>query len=199
MVQKLQTLQETPSQTAGPFVHIGMVPTYAGLSGIYDLEIGAATFVDGAIGEIVEISGTIADGSGALLRDAMFESWQADANGLFPGQDGADPKFSGWARVCADPESGKWTLRTIKPGRSVNRDGRQQAPHIAIWIVARGVNVGLQSRIYFEDEDNDSDPVLSRIEHKHRIDTLIAKKTGDGTYSFDIRLQGDDETVFFDM
>lgn len=199
MVQKLDTLPETPSQTAGPFVHIGTVPTYAGLGGIYGLEIGGATYEDGAKGQLIEISGTIVDGAGAVLRDAMFEVWQADANGKYPGEEGADPKVSGWARVCADAESGEWTLRTVKPGKTPARSGGQQAPHIAIWIVARGINMGLQSRIYFDDEDNASDPVLSRIEHRHRVETLIAKKSGDGRYAFDIRLQGDNETVFFDM
>lgn len=199
MAQKLGTLQETPSQTAGPFVHIGTNPTYAGLGGIYETEIGQATFEDGAQGEVITITGTVIDGAGAVLRDAMFETWQADANGIYPGGQGADPKVSGWARVCADPESGEWKLHTIKPGGSRNRNGALQAPHIAIWIVARGINIALQSRIYFEDEDNANDPVLSRIEHRHRVDTLVAKKTGNGTYSFDIRLQGENETVFFDM
>lgn len=199
MAQKLDTLQETPTQTAGPFIHIGTVPGYAGLSGIYETEFGQATFAEGARGEIVEITGTVIDGAGGVMRDAMFEVWQADAQGLYPGQEGADPMVSGWARVCADPESGAWTLRTIKPGASINRDGRRQAPHIALWIVARGINTGLQSRIYFDDEDNSADPVLTRIEHKHRIETLLARKTADGAYRFDIRLQGDGETVFFDM
>jgi protocatechuate 3,4-dioxygenase alpha subunit len=199
MPQKLDTLQETPSQTAGPFVHIGMVPTYAGMGGIYEEEIGTTTFSDDAKGDVIEITGTIIDGAGFVMRDGMFEAWQADANGIYPGQDGVDPSVSGWARVCVDPESGEWTLRTIKPGSSVNRDGNEQAPHIAIWVVARGINIGLQTRIYFDDEDNSSDPVLSRIEHKHRIETLLAKKTEDGKYRFDIRLQGEGETVFFDM
>jgi protocatechuate 3,4-dioxygenase alpha subunit len=80
-------------------------------------------------------------------------------------------------------------------------DGRLMAPHISLWIVARGINTGLQTRIYFEDEDaaNAECPVLGRIEHKERILTLLAKKTGAGTYRFDIRLQGDNETVFFDI
>jgi protocatechuate 3,4-dioxygenase alpha subunit len=199
MVQKLDTLQETPSQTAGPYVHIGTVPSYAGLGDIYADEFGRATFADGAKGEVIEITGRVFDGTGAVLRDAMFEVWQADAAGKYPGQEGADPKITGWARVCADPESGEWGLRTIKPGRTINRDGRAQAPHIAIWIVARGINVGLQSRIYFDDEDNEGDPVLARIEHTHRIETLLAKTGDAGAYRFDIRLQGEGETVFFDM
>ncbi|MDW3204391.1 MAG: protocatechuate 3,4-dioxygenase subunit alpha [Alphaproteobacteria bacterium] len=199
MVQQLTTLRETSSQTAGPFVHIGTVPGYAGLTGIYQHDLGQSTFDDGAGGEVIEISGTVIDGTGGVVRDAMFEVWQADARGLYPGQHGADPKVTGWARVCADPESGKWTLKTIKPGSTKNRDGKRQAPHIAVWIVARGINTGLQSRIYFDDEDNTSDPILSRIEHKHRVATLIATKLSNGVYAFDIRLQGDGETVFFDL
>ena len=199
MVQKLNTLQESPSQTAGPFVHIGTVPTYAGLEGVYATELGQSTFSEGAKGEIIEISGRIIDGAGGVMRDALFEVWQADSQGLYPGQDGADPNVSGWARVCADPEDGKWTLKTVKPGRVAMRDGRMQAPHIAIWIVARGINVGLQTRIYFDDEDNSADLILARIEHKHRVETLLAKKQTEGRYAFDIRLQGEGETVFFDM
>ena len=74
-----------------------------------------------------------------------------------------------------------------------------QAPHIELWIVARGINIGLQTRIYFEDEDNAADPLLARIEQRPRVETLIAKKTGEGRYRFDIRLQGEKETVFLDL
>ena len=74
-----------------------------------------------------------------------------------------------------------------------------QAPHIALWIVGRGINTGLQTRIYFADEDNAGDPVLSRIEQRPRIETLLAQPLGDGHYRFDIRLQGAGETVFLDM
>ena len=73
------------------------------------------------------------------------------------------------------------------------------APHISLWIVARGINLGLQTRLYFEDEDNTQCPVLARIEHRARIDTLIARRTGEGEYRFDIILQGENETVFFDI
>jgi len=79
------------------------------------------------------------------------------------------------------------------------RGGGFQAPHIAVWIVARGLNIGLQTRIYFEGDDHAGDPVLDRIEQRNRVETLIAKKTGDGRYRWDIRLQGEDETVFLDM
>lgn len=199
MVQKLDTLIETPSQTAGPYVHIGCMPTYAGNAGAYDHEIGESPIADGAKGEVIEITGEVIDGTGWALRDAMMESWQPDAEGIFPGQDGADPKVSGYCRFAADAETGKFTLRTVKPGAVAARGGKMQAPHISLWVVARGINVGLQTRIYFEDEDNSGDPLLSRIEQRNRVETLIAKKTGDGQYTFNVVLQGDNETVFLDI
>jgi protocatechuate 3,4-dioxygenase alpha subunit len=133
-----------------------------------------------------------------VLRDALIESWQADAAGMYPGH-GADPAVNGWARLAADFDSGEWRLDTIKPGRVPFLDGRRMAPHIALWIVARGINLGLQTRMYFEDEDNSDCPVLARIEHRDRVQTLMAKRTAPGAYRFDIVLQGDSETVFFDM
>lgn len=194
MVQPLDTRRETASQTAGPYVHIGCIPTFTGITTIYPEDLGLSPISDGAKGEIVTITGSVYDGSGAALRDAMLESWQADAAGVYPGQKGADPKVSGFCRFAADKDTGEYTLRTVKPGRAGG-----QAPHIALWLTARGINTGLQTRLYFEDEDNEGDPVLSRIELRSRVATLIAKKTGAGSYRFDIRIQGDDETVFLDM
>ncbi|MEL6571216.1 MAG: protocatechuate 3,4-dioxygenase subunit alpha [Pseudomonadota bacterium] len=199
MTQLLHTLLETPSQTAGPYVHIGCTPTIAGIEGVYPEDLGLRPFVEGAKGEIIEITGSIFDGTGWAMRDAMMESWQADANGVYPGQDGADPAVLGFCRFAADKDSGEFTLRTIKPGAPTDRTGRVMSPHISLWIAARGINIGLNTRIYFEDEDNDTDPLLARIEQRPRIDTLIAKKTGPGNYRFDIRLQGDGETVFLDL
>ncbi|SNR44539.1 protocatechuate 3,4-dioxygenase subunit alpha [Paracoccus sediminis] len=199
MVQPLNSLTESASQTAGPYVHIGLMPTYAGNAGYYDQEIGVSPIADGAMGEVIQIVGSVYDGTGWALRDALIESWQADSAGRFPGQDGADPAVSGHCRFAADAVTGEFTLRTVKPGRVPSRHGRAFAPHISLWIVARGINTGLQTRIYFEDEDNTGDPLLARIEQRPRADTLIAKKTGDGAYRFDIRLQGDGETVFLDI
>ncbi len=118
---------------------------------------------------------------------------------MFPGHEGADPNFTGHCRFAADAETGEFTLRTVKPGAYSGRGGTQNAPHISLWIVARGVNIGLNTRIYFEDEDNDSDPLLNRIEQRSRVQTLLAKKTSEGKYRFDIRLQGQGETVFLDL
>jgi len=194
MTQTLEILSETPSQTGGPYVHIGCIPSLAGITGVYPQDLGRSPIAEGARGQIVTITGAVLDGTGWALRDAMLESWQADSAGLYPGQPGADPAVSGFARFAADAETGEFTLRTVKPGRV----GRM-APHIAIWIAARGINIGLQTRIYFEDEDNADDPVFRALEHKHRLPTLLAKRTGPAVYRFDIRLQGEDETVFLDM
>ncbi len=199
MVQKLEMLPETPSQTAGPYVHIGLMPSYTGNGQIFEQELGESPIAEGAQGEIIEIKGSVYDGTGWAMRDALIESWQPDAQGRFAEQDGADPKVSGFCRFAADADSGEFTLRTVKPGPVALRDGRVQAPHISLWIVARGINLGLQTRIYFEDEDNSADPLLARIEQRPRVETLIARKTGDGQYRFDIRLQGDGETVFLDI
>lgn len=199
MVQPLDTLIETPSQTAGPYVHIGLMPTYAGNPNYYQEEIGVSPISGEARGTVIEIVGSVYDGTGWAMRDALIESWQADAAGKFPGQEGADPAVSGLCRFAADAVTGEFTLRTIKPGRVPSRYGKAFAPHIALWVVARGINIGLQTRIYFEDEDNSEDPLLARIEQRPRVETLIAKKIGENKYRFDIRLQGAGETVFLDI
>ena len=199
MVQALGTLQETPSQTAGPYVHIGCIPTFAGVTGVYPEDLGLRAVEAGAKGAPITITGSVFDGIGWAMRDAMLESWQADAAGKYPGQSGADPKVNGFCRFAADASTGEFTLQTIKPGAVPFRGGGFQAPHIALWITARGINIGLSTRIYFEDEDNDSDPLLARIEQRHRVETLLAKKTGADAYRFDIHLQGAAETVFLDL
>ncbi|MGR3342125.1 MAG: protocatechuate 3,4-dioxygenase subunit alpha [Paracoccaceae bacterium] len=198
MSQKLHPLSELPSQTAGPYVHIGCIPTFAGLGGVYPQDLGLRAIENGAKGAKITIRGSVFDGTAARVRDAMLESWQADAAGLFADQPGADPMVNGFCRFAADGETGEFTMNTVKPGPVRHLDG-YQAPHIALWIVARGINTGLQTRIYFDDEDNSADPVLARVQPQARIETLIAKKTGQGEYRFDIRLQGDAETVFLDI
>ncbi|MEH6647305.1 protocatechuate 3,4-dioxygenase subunit alpha [Sulfitobacter sp.] len=204
MVQKLEYLNESPSQTAGPYVHIGCTPNFTGID-IYGGDLGASMKTGPVQGQEITIKGIVNDGTGTPLRDAMIEIWQPDAAGLFPSANEtrgkADPNFTGWGRSPGDMTTGEFTFDTVKPGAVPFPDGRMQAPHITAWVVARGINVGLQTRIYFEDEPdaNAADPILSRIEHQNRIPTLLAKKTGTGNYRFDIRLQGPDETIFFDI
>ena len=197
-------LKETPSQTAGPYVHIGLAPGAAGFD-IYREELGWDIAGPNAAGERIRVEGLVIDGTGAPVKDVLLEAWQANAAGVYAHPESAgevEQDFRGWGRVITDFATGEWGFDTVKPGATLGRNGQMQAPHINLWIVARGINVGLNTRLYFEDEDNSSDPVLNSIEWEHRRATLVAKrtetKTGN-TYRFDIRLQGDGETVFFDI
>jgi protocatechuate 3,4-dioxygenase alpha subunit len=204
MVQKLDYLRESPSQTAGPYVHIGCTPNFTGIE-IFGHDLGTKMITGPILGTQITIKGTVFDGTGTPLRDAMIEIWQPDAAGLFPSANetrgASDPNFTGWGRSPGDMETGEFTFHTVKPGSVPFPDGRMQAPHITAWIVARGINIGLHTRIYFEDEveANATDPILSRIEHQNRIPTLLAKKQDDGSYRFDVHLQGPMETIFFDI
>ena len=186
---RANSLRESPSQTAGPYVHIGCVPNFCGIEGVYGADLGRHPLDDRARGEPLTIAGTCYDGVGAPLTDALIEIWQADADGNLPSD---DAHFTGWARQAADLETGEWVFQTIRPGPTA--DG--QAPHILIWIAARGINLALQTRMYFPDEDNTGDPVLALCQD--RAATLIAMKTDDAAYRFEIHLQGPNETVFFD-
>lgn len=205
MAQPLDYLRETPSQTAGPYVHIGLAPGAAGFE-IFETELGQDIAGPNAAGERIEIEGTVFDGTGAPMKDVLIEVWQANAAGIHPHP--ADPRaaevedgFRGWGRVISDFDTGLWSVATVKPGAVKGRSNRMMAPHLSLWIVARGINVGLQTRMYFGDEGaaNAADPVLNLIEQAHRRATLIAERTAPGRYRFDIHLQGDRETVFFDI
>ena len=204
MVQALGYLKESASQTAGPYVHIGLTPNFSGISGVYDGDLGATMVGDKTLGRRITITGRVLDGTGTPLKDALIEIWQADTAGLYNSpselRGSADPNFQGWGRCPTHGETGEYRFETIKPGRVPFRDGRLMAPHISFWIVARGINLGLNTRLYFGDEEaaNAEDPVLARIEHRVRVPTLIAPMDGD-TYRFDIHLQGEKETVFFDI
>ncbi|MEX2518567.1 MAG: protocatechuate 3,4-dioxygenase subunit alpha [Paracoccaceae bacterium] len=196
--------KETPSQTAGPYVHIGCVPNFCGIGGVYAEDLGASMLRAGARGERITIRGAVLDGFGAALKDALVEIWQADAAGLYNSPEetrgAADPNFTGFGRKAGDYTTGEWVFETIRPGATPFPDGRMQAPHVTFWIVARGVNLGLHTRMYFPEDQAalKADPVLSRLEHQSRAATLIAARTGPAEYRFDIRLQGAEETVFFD-
>ena len=203
-----QELHETPSQTGGPYVHIGLLPQQANIK-VFENNFNNQLVQENTLGERIRLEGQVFDGLGLPLRDVLIEIWQADANGVYPStadiQDKVvDPNFLGWGRTGADFETGFWSFNTIKPGSVLGRKGTTQAPHIALIIFARGINIGLNTRVYFEDEAeaNAQDPVLKGIEWAPRRQTLIAKREerdGEVVYRFDIRVQGEDETVFLDI
>ena len=204
--------RETASQTAGPYVHIGLAPKVAGFD-IFENDFGNVLVGAKTLGQRIRIEGRVHDGIGTVLKDVLIEIWQANAAGKYahpgdrqPGK-AVDPAFRGWGRACTDFETGLYAFETVKPGPVEGRDGRLMAPHVNAWIVARGINTGLNTRIYFSDEAeaNARDPVINLIEWEARRATLIARRqdkaaeNGATVYRFDIRLQGEDETVFFDV
>ena len=144
------------------------------------------------------------------MRDALVEIWQASAEGKYnhPAdrqEKPTDDSFRGWGRTEADFETGLWVFETVKPGPVIGRSGRgTMAPHVNFWIVARGINIGLNTRMYFADEAeaNAKDPVLNLIEDGSRRSTLIARREvrdGKPVYTFNIYLRGERETVFLDV
>ena len=202
-------MRETASQTAGPYVHIGLAPQQAGFD-IFENNFGNVLTSEATRGERIRIEGRVYDGIGTVVKDALVEIWQANAQGKYahPGDQqpdkSPDPAFRGWGRACTDFDTGLYSFETVKPGVVIGRNGRLMAPHINVWIVARGINLGLHTRMYFSDEAdaNAGDAVLNIIEWEARRQTLVAQRetrAGQIVYRFDIRLQGEAETVFFDI
>jgi len=188
--------KETPSQTVGPFYAIGLTRQPMNLMATESTQ-----------GQRIRIEGQVFDGDGVAIPDVMVEIWQANAYGRYNHPDDKQEKpldqtFTGWGRSGTD-EKCFYRFETIKPGPVPGNDGSVQAPHINVVIFARGMLVHAFTRIYFDDEAaNDNDPVLLSVKSKARRNTLIAKRgeqDGAVVYRFDIRLQGGNETVFFDM
>jgi len=191
---------ETSSQTVGPFVHIGLYPAVSGIlarSRTYGNQLATTQ----AYGQRVRVEGQIIDGNGETVRDALLEFWQADGHGHYahpadPQAEYADVGLSGFGRSVTDPDTGKWTLESIKPGAVRDLNQRPMAPHINLALFARGLNIHLHSRIYFDDEvkANALDPVLQQCVPAPRRQTLIARRketTQDPcVYQFDMVLQG---------
>ncbi|MGO9123574.1 MAG: protocatechuate 3,4-dioxygenase subunit alpha [Terriglobales bacterium] len=184
-----------PSQTAGPYLHIGMtatrsVPRIAGPA---------------VKGERVGLTCRVIDGDGNAVNDAMIEIWQADANGKYNHPDdtqekAADPAWFGFGRA-ATTEDGSCKFETIRPGRVPGPGNALQAPHLTLAIFARGMLKQLYTRVYFAgDPANSDDPILALVPPPRR-ETLLAQpdSAGAGRWRFDIHLQGDQETVFFDV
>src|SRR4051812_26267067 len=174
MPQPLNYLKETASQTAGPYVHIGLIPAMAGFD-IFEKNFSNVLVTPNTPGERITLEGKVIDGSGTPLRDVLLEIWQANAAGRYnhPADRSIgvlDDEFRGWGRAGSDFESGLVTFETIKPGAIMDKTGRKEAPHVNVWIVARGINIGLNTRLYFSDEEaaNAADPVLNLIEQVRR-------------------------------
>lgn len=180
----------TPSQTVGPFLHVGMV-----------WDDGPFVVPEGTP-DALRIVGVVYDGDDGPVPDALIETWQADPDGRYDHPD--DPRgavrpsvagYRGYGRCHTDAD-GQYSIVTVKPGPVVI-DGAAQAPHIDVCVFARGLQHQVVTRIYFPDETaaNDADPVLSAVPPSRRH-TLVAVPD-DNSLWFDIRLQGTDETVFF--
>lgn len=189
-------MKQTPSQTVGPFFHDGLMKL-----AVDDLD------PDRAAGSAIRIHGAVIDGAGDAVGDAMVEIWQADGGGRYrhpvDGRSSDVPSsFIGFGRVAAT-EDGTYHLDTAMPGTVPGRDGTVQAPHLNVQVFARGLLNHVCTRIYFAGNPaNDADPVLATVPEDRRA-TLLAQPDGemDGVarYRFDIVLQGDGETVFFDV
>lgn len=189
--------RQTPSQTVGPYFAYGLTARQ------YNYQ--HSSIADGTVageeveGERIRIEGRVLDGDGSPVPDAMIEIWQADAQGRYAHP--ADPRgsnagFTGFGRfgTGTDP-SCRFLFDTVKPGASAEGG----APHLNVIVFMRGLLTHVYTRIYFADEAsaNAGDPVLSAVPEDRR-DTLIATRDG-STYHFDIHMQGDRETVFFDV
>jgi len=191
--------ERTPSQTVGPFLHIGLAPADYNFRVLF----GSSLAGPGVAGVPIEIEGAIRDGEGNVLPDALVEIWQADSDGRYPhpadGRPVRSNSFRGFGRAATDA-AGQFHFATVKPGAVPAPGGGLQAPHINVGIFARGLLKRLFTRIYFAGEAlNAGDPILALVPEGRRH-TLMAQPetTHPGRFRFDIRLQGADETVFFD-
>jgi protocatechuate 3,4-dioxygenase alpha subunit len=184
------SLQTTTSQTIGPYLHIGL--TWLNTDTIAPPD---------ADGERVRVEGRVIDGLGQPVSDAMLEIWQADDRGRYAHPE--DPRsnkaaFRGFGRIPTDAQ-GRFAFSTVKPGSVPGPRGEPQAPHLLISLFARGLLKHLVTRLYFPGEPaNDSDAILALVDPDRRP-TLIARSSADGILTWDIVLQGERETVFFDL
>lgn len=188
---------QTPSQTVGPYFSLRL-----GGSG----QNVIATPAEG--GERIVVTGTVFDGEGDPIEDAVLEFWQANPGGRYHHPDDSrsielDPNFTGFARVLSDFATGVYRLETVRPGRVPDPEGAFQAPHISVVVQARGMLNPVFTRLYFSDEveANEDDLVLRSVARARRH-TLVARHLAAAktpTFEFDIKFQGDDETVFFDF
>ncbi|MEP7088311.1 MAG: protocatechuate 3,4-dioxygenase subunit alpha [Gemmatimonadota bacterium] len=182
----------TPFQTVGPFFAICLC------------EPGSARVAtEYATGRRITMDGTVSDGAGAAIPDALVEIWQANAAGRYAHPDDhqakpLDPNFTGYGRAPTDDE-GRFSIETIMPGRVPGPGDSLQAPHLLLGILARGILTRLVTRVYFDGEPSNADDAILALVPADRRATLIARRAGDDAYELDLVLQGDNETVFFDV
>ncbi len=184
-------LQATAAQTIGPFFKLGLERTYcADLAGT------------DANGEPVEIRGHVFDGSGVPVPDALLEVWHADAEGRYPHPEdprgaAVPPGFQGFGRIPTDADGG-FHFRTVRPGRVPGPRGVLQAPHLVIHVFMRGLLRHACTRLYFPDDPAMADDPVLQLVPAERRKTLIARQAAPNVLEWDVHMQGEDETVFFE-
>lgn len=207
--QSPEMFGQTPWQTVGPFFHYGL-PWKGGADLVGGSSLGARPDLTPAEhfllaesgrrapmeGRTIEIHGQVMDGQGVPLPDAMVEIWQADANGSYASE--AQSGFSGFGRAATDDEGG-FRFRTLMPGQTPGPGGPPQAPHIAIGVFGRGLIRRLVTRLYFEGHPGNADDAILGLIPPGRRQTLMACAANRTTWRFDVVLQGENETVFFDV
>jgi protocatechuate 3,4-dioxygenase, alpha subunit len=188
--------RQTPSQTVGPFFGVGLIQA----SDAQTVLVNEHTE-----GERVSLEGHVFDGDGEGVSDALVEIWQANAHGRYrhaldSSAARLDPAFVGFGR-CATDANGAFRFDTVKPGAIQGRDGKHHAPHINVTVFARGMLVHAFTRMYFDDDPLEMDPTLTLVDASRRGTLVGARSVDDAgrvVYQWDIHLQGDRETVFFD-
>lgn len=178
-------LQGTTWQTVGPYFRIGLEPRYL-----------SCIAPENSPGQHISIQGMLFDGKGKPVPDAILETWQANSNGVYCSQETAG--FRGFGRIATDAD-GKFGFSTIMPGQAPGPAGTMQAPHLAVRIMMRGLLKDLVTRVYFPHPELNADPVLQLVPAERRT-TIIAAQSpvGGSAYLWNIELQGERETVFFD-
>ena len=182
---------DTPSQTAGPFLHIGCTPDLIDIN-LFKENIGNFPFENKPLENIIKINGKIFDGNNEPIKDAMIETWQCDEHGIFHTQ-------KGFIRVITNFNTGDYTIRTVKPGRFEDKTGLVHMPHVLFWIFAKGMNRPLVTKMYFKLDELKKDEIFKKLEIEDRISTLIPRTQSENNYEFNIYIQGKKETIFFEI